>query len=32
MFFFGNFLIPKKAFFKALTEKGDKKKNPWTQD
>ena len=32
MFFFGNFLIPKKAFFKALAEKGDKKKNPWIQD
>jgi len=32
MFFFGNFLIPKKAFFKALTEKDDKKKNPWIQD
>ena len=32
MFFFGNFLIPKKPFFKALTEKSDKKKNPWIQD
>jgi len=32
MFFFGNFLIPKKAFFKALNEKDGKKKNPWIQD
>jgi membrane associated rhomboid family serine protease len=32
MFFFGNFLIPKKAFFKALNEKDSKKKNPWIQD
>jgi membrane associated rhomboid family serine protease len=32
MSLFGNFLIPKKAFFKALTEKDDKKKNPWIQD
>jgi membrane associated rhomboid family serine protease len=32
MFFFGNFLIPQKAFFKALNEKEDKKKNPWIQD
>jgi hypothetical protein len=29
MFFFGNFLIPQKAFFKALNEKDGKKKNPW---
>jgi len=32
MFFFGNFLIPKKAFFKALNDKDSKKKNPWIQD
>ena len=32
MFFFGNFLIPKKAFFKGLNEKDGKKKNPWIQD
>jgi len=32
MFFFGNFLIPKKAFFKAINEKDGKKKNPWIQD
>jgi membrane associated rhomboid family serine protease len=32
MFFFGNFLIPQKAFFKALNEKDGKKKNPWIQD
>jgi membrane associated rhomboid family serine protease len=32
MFFFGNFLIPKKAFFKALNQKDGKKKNPWIQD
>ena len=32
MFFFGNFLIPKKAFFKALNEKDGKKKNPWIEE
>jgi membrane associated rhomboid family serine protease len=32
MFFFGNFLIPQKPFFKALYEKDGKKKNPWIQD
>jgi hypothetical protein len=32
MFFFGNFLIPQKPFFKALNEKDGKKKNPWIQD
>lgn len=32
MFFFGNFLIPPKPFFKALNEKDGKKKNPWIQD
>ncbi len=32
MFFFGNLLIPKKAFFKALNEKDGKKKNPWTEE
>ena len=32
MFFFGNFLIPQKPFFKALNEKDGKKKNPWMQD
>ena len=32
MFFFGNLLIPQKAFFKILNEPQDKKKNPWMQD
>ena len=32
MFFFGNFLISKKAFFKALNEKDGKKKNPWIEE
>ena len=32
MFFFGNFLIPKKAFFKSLNEKDGKKKNPWIEE
>ena len=32
MFFFGKILSPQKAFFKALNQKDDKKKNPWIQD